>query len=126
VDVRVDRHDQLLGAQYAALKGNPTNRRAVNLSALHHQAHGRRETVYGGDSWQIRSLTWIHPNGTRTQISVHTTPKSIWPYIGNLVLFQTTGWNPTHGVLIVRDRHGHIVHRINLSTIIVQSTTKAD
>jgi hypothetical protein len=121
VDVRVDRHDQLLGAQYAALKGNPTNRRAVNLSALHHQAHGRRETVYGGDSWQIRSLTWIHPNGTRTQISVHTTPKSIWPYIGNLVLFQTTGWNPTHGVLIVRDRHGHNVHRINLSTIIVQS-----
>ena len=116
----VDRHDQLLGAQYAALKDNPTNRRAVNLSALHYQAHGRRETVYGGDTWQIRSLTWIHPNGTRTQIPIHTTPKSTWPYIGNLVLFQTTGWNPTHGVLIARDRHGHIIHRINLSTIIVQ------
>ena len=116
----VDRHDQLLGAQYAALKDNPTNRRAVNLSALHYQAHGRRETVYGGDTWQIHSLTWIHPNGTRTQIPIHKTPKSAWPYIGNLVLFQTTGWNPAHGVLVARDRHGHIVHRINVSTIFVQ------
>jgi len=117
----VDRRDQLLGAGYAALKDDPTNRRAVNLSALHYQDHGRRETIYGGDTWQIRSLTWIHPNGTRTQIPIHTTPKSAWPYIGNLVLFQTTGWNPTHGgVLIARDHHGHIVHRIKLSTIIAQ------
>lgn len=116
----VDRHNQLLGAGYAALKDDPTNRRAVNLSALHYQAHGRRETVYGGDTWQIHSLTWIHPNGTRTPITIRTTPAAAWPYIGNLVLFQAPGWSTGRGVLIARDRHGQIVHRINLSTIIAQ------
>jgi hypothetical protein len=116
----VDGHDQLLGAGYAALKDNPSNRRAVNLSALRYRAHGRREIVYGGDTWQIHSLIWIHPNGTRTPIAIRTTPTQAWTYIGNVVIFQTRGWKPAHGVLIARDRHGRIVHRIDLSRIIVQ------
>lgn len=119
----INRHDQLLGGGFAALKDNPGNRHAVLLTGLRYQARGRHEVIYGGDTWQIHSLTWVHPNGTRTPIPIHTTPTKAWPYVGDLVILQTPGWKPARGILIARDRHGRVAHRIDLSTVIVQPNT---
>lgn len=116
----IDRHDQLLGGGFAALKDNPSNRHAVILTGLRYQARGRHEIVYGGDTWQIHSLTWVHPNGTRTPVPIQTTPTRVWPYVGNLVIIQTPGWKPARGILIARDHRGRVADRIDLSKVILE------
>jgi hypothetical protein len=113
--------NQLLGAQYAALSDNPSNRHALVLTGLRYAENGHRETIIAGDAWQIHSATWQTATGKQLRVTLHRTPHKAWPYIGDLVVIQIPGWRQPSGLILTRNAQGRIIQRIHLAKINVQA-----